>query len=152
MWPFCQHLSPTDSQCLDREGVAVSRVEWFLPLTLQNRALWKQTVVTRQRRPSEQHPTITARRHTGVGRRSNLSLPQLHTLWPFRDNTCLQSGVKCIIVTGRLNVYVYVCKARVETQNLCQEFYTFLNACASTHGTVLVKLWIWVEWGWEVLT
>lgn len=35
----------TVRQCLAREGVAVSSVEWTLPLSLKNRALQKQTAV-----------------------------------------------------------------------------------------------------------
>lgn len=63
-WPFCLRLRQTNSQCLGGEGVAVSPVEWILPLSLENRAVRKQTAVRARRSPSEWHRTIAEESHT----------------------------------------------------------------------------------------
>lgn len=46
-----------ERQCLDRERVGVSLVEWILPFSLENRALRKQTSVRGWRSSSDWEPS-----------------------------------------------------------------------------------------------
>lgn len=99
--PVGHFVSTSDGQCLAREGVAVSLVEWILPFWLENRALQKQTAVRARRSPSERPRREKNHKCWLVREVGVIGDPlQLHVWLPFEIKVCvfLRSGVKCFIV------------------------------------------------------